>query len=66
MKESYGDLYERLFHKVKEHMKWDDVKTNLWFRTENPNIGSCTPDTYIARRPDKAEKWIDSMIEESK
>ncbi len=60
--ESYGDLVARLHDKVKMHMNWDDAKTNLWFRTENPFLGGITPDTYMARRPDKIERLIDLMI----
>lgn len=61
--ESYGDLVDRLFKKVRDHMGWDDAKTSLWFRTPNPYLGGSEPDDFIARRPAKAEKWIDSLIE---
>lgn len=56
------ELVRRLYYKVKKHMRWDDEKTLLWFRTKNPNLGGVTPDDFIARRPDKAEMIIDSMI----
>lgn len=63
MTESYGDLIDRLFHKVKNHMQWTEEKTNLWFRTDNPNLGGVSPDEFISRKPEKAEKWIDNLIE---
>ncbi len=61
--ESFGDLVDRVFKKVQAHMKWDEAKTSLWFRTENPNFGGCTPDDFLMRRPDKIERVIDALIE---
>ncbi len=63
MSESYNNLVYRLFHKVKNHMQWDDEKTDLWFRSGNPNLGGASPYDFIYRRPEKAEKWVDSLIE---
>lgn len=63
MKESYGDYVARMFHKVKDHMGWSEEKTNLWFRTENPNIGGASPDDLMAARPAKFERWVNSLIE---
>ena len=62
-RESYGDLIDRLHFKVKDHMKWSDDQTNRWFRNKNPLCGNLTPDEFIARRPEKAEKWIDSLVQ---
>jgi hypothetical protein len=57
-------LIDRLFKKVKNHMGWDDAKTALWFRTKNPLCGGIDPDDFIGRRPEKAERWIDSLIDD--
>jgi hypothetical protein len=43
-------------------MEWTEEKTNLWFRTENPNLGSMTPDDFMILRPAKFEKWVNNMI----
>jgi len=62
MKESYGDFVSRMFNMVKTHMNWDDEKTNLWFRTENPLLGNIEPDDFMQRRPQKFEKWVKALI----
>lgn len=48
---------------VKNHMKWDDAKTKMWWETENPHIGRATPIWYYHSRPEKCVAWITSMIE---
>lgn len=65
MSESFGDLVSRMHQLVMEHMKWSAEKTNLWFRTENPNFGGCTPDDLMLQRPAKFEKALKNMIEEN-
>lgn len=64
-RESYGDLVDRLWFKVKTHMNWDDEKCSLWWRTKNPMFGNVSPDDYLSRRPDKIERVIDALISES-
>lgn len=61
-RESYGDLVARLFEKVKSHTGWSNEKVCVWFRTKNPLCGGITPDEFIMRRPNKAERWIDAVI----
>jgi hypothetical protein len=63
--ETVDELRQRLFEKVQKHMEWDDAKTMLWFHTMNPHIGNSTPNFFISLKPVKAEKWIDSLIEEN-
>ncbi len=58
-------LIDRLHEKVRDHMKWDDAKTKLWFETTNPLFGGVSPFEYSLRRPDKVERVIDGMIYES-
>jgi hypothetical protein len=53
----------QLFEKVKAHMGWDDRKTQLWFDTENPLLGGCTPKRLYQERPEKLARWIDTMID---
>jgi hypothetical protein len=60
--ESYCDLVDRLFKKVKAHMGWSDEKTCIWFQSKNQNFGGLSPDDFIARRPSRAEKFIDLLI----
>ena len=62
MSESFGDLVDRLFTMVQDHMKWDERRTALWFRTPNHHFGGITPDTFIQHRPEKAERAIISLI----
>lgn len=58
--------YTELFNVVKEHMGWDNKKTELWFESPNPNFGGTTPNFFYMVRPEKCEKLILSMISESK
>jgi len=56
-----------LFQKVKDHMDWDDDKTNVWFATKNPLLGEVSPmDMMIMGRVGKLEKFIDNLVEEGK
>lgn len=66
MGESFADMVNRCHYKVKKHMGWDDDKTDLWFKTINIHCGNITPDDFMLCRPDKFERWIDSMIDEGK
>jgi hypothetical protein len=61
-RESFGDLTDRLFRKVQDHMKWNREKTNQWFLTPNPFFGGMSPNDYLLARPDKIERVIDAMI----
>ena len=53
-----------LFELVKAHMGWDDEKTRLWFETPNPHCGTMSPIEFLDRRPEKAIRFIRSLIDE--
>ena len=55
MQSKRKELYER----VNALMKWDDEKTEYWFKTDNPNLGGVSPDDMIFRgRELKLEQFI--------
>lgn len=44
----------------------DEVKTFLWFNTENPNLGGCKPiDMILKGREEKLAKFINGFIEDN-
>jgi hypothetical protein len=56
-----------LFDRVKVLMGWDDIKTDYWFTTPNPNLGGTTPDRMIViGRAHKLEKFIANAEYENK
>lgn len=63
--ENIVTIYDRCFEKVMKHMKWSEDKTSLWFSSNNPLIGDCSPNIFIVRRPEKFEKWLDALIDEN-
>jgi hypothetical protein len=58
-------MLSEIFKLVKDHMGWDDDKTSLWFTMPNPHIGNLSPLMYWSFKPEKCERWIKSLIEES-
>ncbi len=66
MNEEQLEHYSNLFNKVKEHMNWDDCKTDLWFQLQNPLLGNMRPiEMYYINREFKLQKLVDSLIEEN-
>ncbi len=65
MSNDLDELYDVSFNKVKAHMKWDDNKTAIWFSAKNPLLGYIAPLDFMRRRPEKFEKWVDGLIDES-
>jgi hypothetical protein len=64
--ENQQQQFARLFARVKALMKWDDAKADLWFNTENPLLGGCTPDHLIQiGRAHKLEQFIKAAEEEN-
>ena len=61
-----AELYSLCFELVKDHMGWDNKKTELWFSTNNLNFGGSSPDTLFAfGRGHKVKQFIDTAVEES-
>jgi len=52
---------------IKEHFNGSPVKTDLWFRLENPMLGGKSPNDFIRiGRIDKLLLFIESAIDENK
>jgi hypothetical protein len=62
MKESFGDMLDRVCAKIKAHMGWDDAKLKTWLLADNPHFGGMSPNDYVLMRPDKFERIVDGMI----
>ncbi len=59
---AWVDQYDLLFHKVRDHMGWDDKKTREWFCAKNSLCGDISPMVFLIIRQEKAERWIESLI----
>ena len=52
---------------VSEFFQGSDVKTAIWFTTENPHLGGVTPIELFKRwRGHKVLAWIKASLEENK
>lgn len=59
----FHDLKTRLTAKIREHLpQWDDEKIEWWWVTHNQFFGGLTPIDFLARRPDKIERYVDSLL----
>lgn len=56
----------RLFAIVDTKMNWGGKKTEVWFKTKNPDIGGITPIDFFNQNYEKCERWILTTIEENK
>lgn len=56
----------RLFAIVDTKMNCGGKKTEIWFKTKNPDIGGITPIDYFNQNYEKCERWILATIEENK
>jgi hypothetical protein len=62
--EQDGALASKLFDKVKKQMGWDDLATGEWFLTRNVLFGELSPIEFMRRYPDRAEQFINFVIDE--
>lgn len=46
-------------------MDWTEEKVDMWFATPNPWCGNISPLKFAFLRPDKFEKTVDALIEDS-
>lgn len=56
-----SELWEPVFQFFK-----NEIKTFLWFDTENPNLGGCRPiDMILKGREEKLKKFINNQLDEN-
>lgn len=61
-----SEVYNRIFEKIKHHLKWSDSKIGEWFLTSNPMLGEVKPFKLITMgRGAYLEKWVDASLEEN-
>ena len=53
------------FNRVQTMMGWDDLKTAVWFKADNPLLGGGSPNNMIrANRGARLRQFIDKAEEE--